>query len=64
MESLLSSGQYGPPLDYSFKNISSLQSIPSKHPRYKSSQHTLYITVIFFSNLEKLYAHLSWNSVI
>ena len=26
-------GEYGPPLDYSFRNISSLSSLPSRFPR-------------------------------
>jgi len=26
-------GEYGPPLDYSFRNISSLSSLPSRYPR-------------------------------
>ena len=32
METILQ-GEYGPPLDYSFRNISSLSSLPTKYPR-------------------------------
>merc|ERR1711988_2063319 len=32
METILQ-GEYGPPLDYSFRNISSLSHLPSRHPR-------------------------------
>ena len=30
---VLYNGGFGPPLDYSFRNISSLSHLPSRHPR-------------------------------
>ena len=37
----------GPPLDYSFRNISSLSHLPSRHPRWKIKNKTIFDLVMY-----------------